>query len=85
MYLSCEDYTADPDARFFAVSFDRRGRLGWNTARIVNEDPGYGDAHIIEVLCENASDAYLAYLRSIGVSYVFAGAEEMDLPLALEN
>ncbi len=78
-----EDYVADGDARFFAVAFDRRGRIGWTKARIEDEDPGYGDAHIIEVMCEDVSEAYLAYLRSVGVSYIFAGTEEMDLELAL--
>ena len=79
------DSVADPDAGFYAVAFDRKGRLGWKTPRIADEDPGYDNAHIIEVLCETAPKAYLAYLRSIGVSYLFAGAEEMDLPLALEK
>ncbi len=80
-----EDYVADPSARFLAVAFDRHGRLGWQTSRIVDEDPGYGDAHIVEVLCEDTPDAYLAYLRDIGVSYLFAGAAELDLPFALEK
>lgn len=78
-----EDYAADPDAGFFAVAFDRRGRLGWQTPRIEDEDPGYGGAHIIEVLLESAADEYLAYLRETGISYIFAGKEEMDLNLAL--
>lgn len=80
-----EDYVADKAAAFFAVAFDRRGRLGWKTARIRDEDPGYGDAHIIEVLCEDVPDAYLAYLQSVGVSYIFAGGQELNLPLALEK
>jgi riboflavin biosynthesis pyrimidine reductase len=79
------DRVADPDARFFAVAFDRRGRLGWRSSRIHDDDPGYDDAHIIEVLCEDAPDAYLCYLDSIGVSYIFAGAHDMDVPLALEK
>ena len=78
-----EDYVADPTARFFAVAFDRHGRLGWQGPQIVDEDPGYGGAHIVEVLCEDTPDAYLAYLRQVGVSYLFAGATELDLPLAL--
>ena len=77
------DHVADPSATFFAVAFDRRGRLGWKTSRIVDDDPGYGNAHIIEVLCESAPASYLAYLQNIGVSYIFAGESEMDLPLAL--
>jgi len=78
-----EDYVADPSASFFAVAFDRHGRLGWQGPRIVDEDPGYGDAHIVEVLCEDTPDTYLAYLQEIGVSYLFAGERELDLPLAL--
>lgn len=80
-----EDYIADKNAGFFAVAFDRHGRLGWQTAKITDDDPGYDNAHIIEVLCEDASDVYLAYLQSIGVSYIFAGKEELNLSLALDK
>ena len=80
-----EDYAADRNAGFFAVSFDRKGRLGWKTPCIVDSDPGYGDAHIVEVMLEDVSDAYLAYLREVGVSYIFAGRDEMDIGLALEK
>lgn len=41
--------------------------------------------YYIEVLCEDALDAYLAYLQSIGVSYIFAGKEELNLSLALDK
>ena len=79
------DYIAETKATRYAVAFDRQGRLGWKTSQIEDEDPGYGGAHIIEVLCENVSHAYLAYLRSIGVSYIFAGKKEMNLELALSK
>lgn len=78
------DFVARQHPRY-AVSFDRRGHVGWTDALIHDEDEGYDDCHIIEVLCEDAPKPYLAYLRSIGVSYVLAGASEMDLPLALEK
>ncbi len=80
-----EDYVADTTATYYAVCFDRTGRVGWQQGRIRDEDPGYDNAHIIEVTCEKASDAYLAYLRSIGVSYIFAGKEDMDVELALRK
>lgn len=83
--IAREDYVADNKALRYAVAFDRQGRLGWKSAVIEDEDPGYGGSHIVEVICENASDAYLAYLQSIGVSYVFAGKTEMDLELAVEK
>ena len=80
------DYIADTEANFFAVAFDRKGRLGWTDSRIHDEDPGYDDAHIINVMCEElVSDAYLAYLKRIGVSYLFAGKTELNLLLAAEK
>ena len=80
-----EDYIADTDTGFYAVAFDRYGKLGWKESKIQDEDPGYGGAHIIEVICEDTSDAYLAYLQSIRASYIFAGKTELDLPLALDK
>lgn len=71
--VSRDDHIADPEARFFCVAFDRRGRLGWKKPVIEDDDPGYDRAHIIEVLCEDAKDEYLAWLRSVGISYIFAG------------
>lgn len=81
------DYIANQDALRYAVAFDRKGRLGWKSANIedVDQDPGYDGAHIIEVLCENVCDTYLAYLQEIGVSYIFAGKDELDLKMALEK
>lgn len=72
-------------AKRYAVAFDRYGKLGWTSSTIIDEDPGYGGAHIIEVLLENVSDAYLAYLKTIKVSYIFAGKDEMDVSLALKK
>lgn len=83
--MNREDYIANQDAARYAIAFDRKGRLGWKTSRIEDEDPGYGGAHIVEVLCEEVDDAYLAYLQSIGVSYIFSGASEMNLESALEK
>lgn len=80
-----EDFIADQDALRYAIAFDRKGKLGWKTSKIEDEDPGYGGAHIVEVLCEDVSDAYLAYLQSVGVSYIFAGKKEMNLEMALEK
>ena len=79
------DHVGDEHASFFAVAFDRYGSLGWKTACIEDEDPGYGGAHIIEVLCESVPQACLSYLHKTGVSYVFAGKDDMDLPLALHK
>jgi len=78
-----DDHIADKNASFFAVSFDRHGNVGWKTAKISDNDPGYDNRHIIEVLLEDTPDENLAYYRSIGISYIFAGKEKMDISLAL--
>lgn len=78
-----EDYVAQPKADFYAVALDTKGRLNWSADHITDEDPGYDNAHIIEVLCESVDDAYLGFLRSKGISYIFAGKDSLDLPLAM--
>ena len=76
------DFIAEKNG-FYAVAFDRRGRLGWQCGKIEDSDPGYDSAHMIEVL-NTADKRYLAYLRSIGVSYIFAGKDgELDVEYAL--
>lgn len=81
-----EDYIADSFAELYVVSFDRKGRLGWKESKIIDDDPGYGNAHIIEILCEDlVEDAYLAYLQSIKVSYIFGGKTELDLDVVLQK
>ena len=79
------DFVADHRSQRFAVSFDRRGRLGWKGPIIEDEDPGYGGCHIIQVMCEGVAPTYLAYLRKTGVSYILAGKDDLDLPLALHK
>lgn len=71
-------FIGDPEATSFAIAVDGQGKLGWET----NET---GGDHIIELLTEAVSDAYLYYLQRKGISYIFAGQEELDFPLALEQ
>ncbi len=71
------DYVANPKAGSYVIAVDPSGKLGWKE----NNIHGYAKrppAHIIEALTENVSDAYLAYLRKLGISYVFAGREHID-------
>lgn len=71
-----EPYVGDKNAGSFAIAVDAKGKLGWK------ENAISGD-HIIEILTEQVSDEYLYYLQQRGVSYIFAGKEELDFSNAL--
>jgi 2,5-diamino-6-(ribosylamino)-4(3H)-pyrimidinone 5'-phosphate reductase len=73
-----EDFVAEGDHRSFAFAIDPAGRLAW-------ESNDVGGDHVVAVLAERVSDDHLASLRRAGVSYLLAGAREVDLPLALEK
>lgn len=78
-----EDFVAPSDVKNYIVSIDSEGILGWNSCYI--EKKGRPRAHVIEVLTEQVSGDYLAYLRSFGISYIFAGKEQLDCALVLHK
>ena len=80
-----DDFIPGNLSGFYAVSFDPKGKLGWKSDKIIDEDPGYGGAQIIEVLTEQAEGRYLAYLQDMGIPYIFAGETEIDVKTALEK
>jgi riboflavin biosynthesis pyrimidine reductase len=71
-------FIGNPQAKTFGIAVDPAGKLGWES----NET---GGDHIIELLTEQVSDAYLYYLQRKKISYVFAGAQELAFHLALEQ
>jgi riboflavin biosynthesis pyrimidine reductase len=73
-----QPWFAGRDASACGVVLDAHGKIVWGRADI-DGDP------IVVVLTEQVSDAHLAGLRRDGVSYIFAGAQALDLGLALEN
>ena len=79
------DFIPENLSGFYAVSFDPKGKLGWKNSKIIDEDPGYDDAQIIEVLTEQEDSRYLAYLQSMEIPYIFAGEKEIDVKTALEK
>jgi riboflavin biosynthesis pyrimidine reductase len=73
-----DDFTASGEHESYAFAVDASGRLAWEASDISGD-------HVVAILSERVSDEYLAFLRERGVSYLFAGAREVDLPLALEK
>ena len=81
------DFIPEDMGGFYAVAFDTHGKLGWRSSRIVDPDgdPGYDGARIIEVLSEAVDGRYLGYLEELGIPYIFAGKDEIDVRLALHK
>ena len=73
-----DDFRAPGDQTSFAFAVDGRGKLAWATNDLDGD-------HVVAILSERVSDDYLASLRERGVSYILAGAREIDLELALEK
>ena len=63
----------------YAVVIDGTGSVRWESGSV---DRRGEKLHVIVVLQKNASDAYISHLRKAGVSYIFAGKDSLDLPLA---
>jgi riboflavin biosynthesis pyrimidine reductase len=73
-----DDFRAPGGHGSFAFAVDPSGRLAWETNDIDGD-------HVVTILSERVSDEYLAFLRGRGVSYLLAGARDVELPLALEK
>jgi riboflavin biosynthesis pyrimidine reductase len=71
-----EDFVAPGEHESYAFAVDTHGHLVWDTGDIDGD-------HVVAILSERVGDEYLATLRERGVSYLLAGADEIDLPLAL--
>ena len=73
-----ENWFARREARAWGIFLDAHGKAVW-ARREIGGDP------ILVILTEQVPDAHLAGLRGDGVSYIFAGATEIDLAGALET
>jgi len=71
-------FVADKNASTFAIAVDPKGKLGWNRSEIDGD-------HIVEILTELVSDAYLQYLRDKGISYLFGGKDRIDFEAILQQ
>ncbi len=73
-----EDFLAPGEHDSYAFAVDPSGRLAWESNDIDGD-------HVVAILSERVSGEYLAFLRARGVSYLLAGARDVDLPLALHK
>ncbi len=73
-----ENHFVARDADSYGIVLDAEGKIVWGR-KDIGGDP------IVVALTQKASDAHLAGLRSDGVSYMFAGENELDLAQILDT
>lgn len=76
------DFLAETDAEVFYFAVDRSGTLPWDRSSFTYFDV---EAHIVELIPASASEAFKAHLRSVGVSYLLAGDEQLDMAEAVRR
>jgi riboflavin biosynthesis pyrimidine reductase len=76
--VSRDHLIGDPQASTFAVAIDPGGKLGW-TGNAIEGD------HLIEVLSEQVTDAYLHYLQRRRIFYLICGRDTVDLAAAMQR
>jgi riboflavin biosynthesis pyrimidine reductase len=72
------DFIGDPKAKKFAIVIDQHGKCRWNSNSLTGD-------HVIEILSEKVSTAYLRHLQDKKVSYIFAGKSKINLTVALKK
>lgn len=80
---SCIDYTDNViKADYYWVVFDRSGKCNWNKSYV-----NYGNktAQVLMVLTKKVKKEYIAYLKEIGISYIFAGDFDINLEHSLNK
>ncbi len=76
------DFVAKPHEPMYYVSVDPSGKLGWKSCDLTYRDTR---AHVLELLTGKAGNAYKAFLRKLGISYLIAGEDALDYALAMEK
>lgn len=77
------DYIYKNDKNKWIVVIDSQGQITFDQP--VYQNTRLKDKNLIVILTENISSQYLETLKSLNISYLFTGKEEIDLRLALEK
>lgn len=72
------DHIADRKAKRFAIGTDAKGVLRFQRGDVEGD-------HVVLLVVERVSDAYLAHLQRAGVSYLFCGRDQVDPRMALDK
>lgn len=72
------DHIANRSAKSLAIGADAKGVLRFQENEV-------GGDHVVLLVTDRVTNDYLAHLQSAGVSYLFCGKKQIDLPTALRK
>ena len=72
------DHIANPKAKRLAIGADAKGVLRYQESEVEGD-------HVVLLVTERVTDAYLQHLQDAGVSYLLCGRKEIDLHVALDK
>ncbi len=79
-----KDFVAEKKNGYYNIVIDKQGKIKWKEGFFCYCRTQ--ESQIITILAEDeVKDDYLAYLQSIGVSFIFAGKNNIDLQIALKK
>lgn len=80
-----DDYIIHNNKASYAISFDRKGSLLYQDYMLHDEDSGYDQSYVVQVLTKQVDDHYLGYLQAKKINYLFGGEDDLDLALVLKK
>lgn len=84
-HMGREDYLPTHKNDYYVVSIDTSYSIRSDLSYINDIRLGNSNPYIIEVLCKNAPDEFLAYLQAYNIAYIFAGDDTIDYALAMHK
>jgi riboflavin biosynthesis pyrimidine reductase len=82
--VSGYDYIAKQKNENFTITADTKGSLRWMNNTIIGFNKNFIN-HLIILVAINTPKPYLQYLQSKGISYLFAGENEIDFKIAFSK
>lgn len=80
--IEYDDWIPDVKSDTWDVSFDRKGRAGWEKNYF---EYGGKKSRAIEVITKLASKEYMAFLRSMEIPYIVCGEDEINFEESLKK
>lgn len=78
-----DDYVINDEIKSWIVVIDGKGSLAWSKEAM--QHSRLQDRHLVVILNEETDLRYLKHLQDLGISYLFAGKDTLDMKVACDK